>query len=691
MPEPVPESHQQTPVALDGQTGGLLRRLRFGQKLALAFGGLLALAAILAVVGVRGIVTVKTEYGQALNFGAAFAQRSAEARAEILGARRCEKEFLLRLRTLGVLRAAEAYLQRPAALQQHLYPIDAVGTVQGHIAEARARLDELAHLLHDERPTLKSDEAGAKMGQDVERLAVTARSLRAHIDQFEAQLAELSKRFARRGDADAPSPLADDATPARQKWLQTDSGRVATTAAPFVQLCALPQQSEMCARIAAAQRAQNNYLAGTDFGRPLPAEASDTGNDGAQEALNRWCASDTAQILPETTQAGQDWLDAVARLAGAAMLPASLPLSPYRSAALTLVGTDRELHRELRRFQCNAAQMERELDEFAELGPKAMGAFTDLAQQAALGAAATVDTVAILALLLGIALAFGLARNIRVPVKELANTAHQLAAGNLAARAWVYSHDEIGELAADFNNMADKLQDQSTKLAAQMQALQVEQDRSERLLLNVLPSPIAARLKERQHPIADHFDQCSVLFADVVGYTALSARMDPTAVVAQLGRIFSAFDEIAQRLGIEKIKTIGDAYMAACGLPLWVPDHQQRLADMALEMLAAMETLNRAMPEPMLLRIGLNCGPVVAGVIGDRKFIYDLWGDAVNVASRMESHGIPGAIQLPATMAEALQATHILQYRGIIEVKGRGAMETYLLTGRRETTVQEVH
>jgi len=209
-----------------------------------------------------------------------------------------------------------------------------------------------------------------------------------------------------------------------------------------------------------------------------------------------------------------------------------------------------------------------------------------------------------------------------------------------------------------------------------------EQERSERLLLNVLPAPIAARLKQTQSVIADAFPEASVLFADLVDFTRRSQRSSPQQVVATLNDLFSAFDRLARRYGLEKIKTIGDAYMAVGGLPDPRPDHAQAVAEMALAMRD--EVARRADPagQPLQVRIGIDTGPVVAGVIGTDRFSYDLWGDTVNTASRMESHGIPGCIQVTARTYGRLRDGYRFQRRGPIPVKGKGDMVTYLLLSK---------
>ena len=218
-----------------------------------------------------------------------------------------------------------------------------------------------------------------------------------------------------------------------------------------------------------------------------------------------------------------------------------------------------------------------------------------------------------------------------------------------------------------------------------------EQHRSERLLLNVLPRAIAERLKQRgdevagESPeiIADSFPDVTILFADIVGFTHYSAGVSPEQLVALLNEVFTAYDNIADAHGLEKIKSIGDAYMAAAGLPVPVADHAERAAGMALEMLDALAQFNARTGNHIQIRIGLHSGAAVAGVIGRRKFIYDLWGAAVNTASRMESHGLPGRIQLSAATRALLGDSFLLEERGVIDVKGMGFMQTWFLSGKR--------
>ena len=218
---------------------------------------------------------------------------------------------------------------------------------------------------------------------------------------------------------------------------------------------------------------------------------------------------------------------------------------------------------------------------------------------------------------------------------------------------------------------------------AYIKKLRSEQERSEQLLLNILPRPIAERLKEGQRTIADVFPDVTVLFADLVGFTRMSEQLPPAELVAMLNKIFSMFDQLAEKHGLEKIKTIGDEYMAASGLPMPRPDHAEAMAEMALDMLAVIERFNTKRKSGVRIRIGMNCGPVTAGIIGTKKFAYDLWGDTVNIASRMESHGIANAIQVTESTYKRLRHKYAFQRRGIIHVKGKGALCTYFLVGRR--------
>lgn len=213
--------------------------------------------------------------------------------------------------------------------------------------------------------------------------------------------------------------------------------------------------------------------------------------------------------------------------------------------------------------------------------------------------------------------------------------------------------------------------------------------RSEELLLNVLPEPIAVRLKRGEGVIADHHDDISVLFADLAGFTVRSAHETPAATVAVRNEVFSVFDELVRRYRLEKIRTIGDSYMVASGVPVARPDHARAICAMALDMRSEVARLNAANGWDLSFRIGINSGPAVAGIVGREKFHYDLWGDTVNVASRMESHGIPDQIQVTEQVYERLKDSFKFEPRGVIEVKGKGPTLTYLLVGRLDVSGSE--
>jgi class 3 adenylate cyclase/HAMP domain-containing protein len=278
------------------------------------------------------------------------------------------------------------------------------------------------------------------------------------------------------------------------------------------------------------------------------------------------------------------------------------------------------------------------------------------------------------------------------PLLRLSHASQEVAKGNLNQKVYTSSIGEIATLADSFNSMTGQLKEsvEALRLANEQLESRVEQrtaelsrekERSEQLLLNVLPAEIADRLKRAEAP-AEHFDEVTILFADIVGFTSLSAQLEPMELVSGLNEIFSDFDHMTEKYALEKIKTIGDAYMVVGGLPTPRPGHAQAIADMALEMQTYMQSLDSTLGKKLELRIGINTGSVIAGVIGIKKFIYDLWGDAVNVASRMESHGQPGLVQVTDATYAKLKEQYIFEQRGTISVKGRGEMTTYWLVGK---------
>lgn len=313
---------------------------------------------------------------------------------------------------------------------------------------------------------------------------------------------------------------------------------------------------------------------------------------------------------------------------------------------------------------------------------------TDRDMQAALDDAGALAVklslgVIVLALLASVVMSTLLTRSILV----LTETVKRFANKDFHARTAIVSRDEIGQLGQNFNEMAETIQAHSENLEhlvdQRTKELTVEKQTSERLLLNVLPGPIAERLKQGDGVIVDKFDDVSVLFADIVGFSEMASRTTPEAVVTMLDELFSVFDRLAEEHALEKIKTIGDAYMVVAGIPQPMADHAQQIARMGLDMIAAMRDYARRTSSNLSIRVGIHSGSVVAGVIGKKKFIYDLWGDTVNTASRMESHGVPDRVHCTEEIAELLQGGFDLEPRGTIDVKGKGPMRTYLIVGEK--------
>jgi adenylate cyclase len=284
-------------------------------------------------------------------------------------------------------------------------------------------------------------------------------------------------------------------------------------------------------------------------------------------------------------------------------------------------------------------------------------------------------------------------RWITKPILQLSQASQAIADGNLEQKVIMNRHDELGILAQSFNQMAAQLQSSFVALEKTNEALETrveertaelkyQQKETERLLLSILPESIAQRLKRNPETIADSFAEVTVLFADLVNFTAHSHQISATETVSLLNQIFSAFDQLAEEFQLEKIKTIGDGYMIAGGLPAPKADHAEAVAEMAIAMQKVVTKFQYPSGEPFEIRIGIHTGAVIAGVIGKKKFSYDLWGDTVNLASRMESRGLPGRIQVSAATYERLRDRYVLESRGVVEVKGFGEMETYWLVGK---------
>jgi class 3 adenylate cyclase len=277
-----------------------------------------------------------------------------------------------------------------------------------------------------------------------------------------------------------------------------------------------------------------------------------------------------------------------------------------------------------------------------------------------------------LALVVVAAAAAWLAHTLLGPLRELTAGVVRFTAGDYSATVPVRSSDEIGQLCFAFNGMVEELHRKTV-------VIENKNRENEQLLLNVLPGPIANRLRSGEQRIADGFAEVTVAFADIVGFTQLTSDMPPQDVVNLLNGLFTRFDAAAQELGIEKIKTVGDAYMAVCGLPEPAADHAERMVRMAIRMVHICREHALEYNASLKLRVGVNTGPVVAGVIGRSKYIYDLWGDTVNLASRMESGGVPDSIQVTRSVYELLKDQFAFEPRGPIEVKGKGMVEAWVL------------
>lgn len=299
----------------------------------------------------------------------------------------------------------------------------------------------------------------------------------------------------------------------------------------------------------------------------------------------------------------------------------------------------------------------------------------------------------ILALIFPTVFSIMIARWISLPISKLSLASQAIAMGNLQQKVRSNGIKELRLLAKSFNTMSQQVQGSFEALEKRVDErtfeLRHEKEKSEKLLLNILPKAIADQLKNEQKTIACSIENVTILFADIVGFTPLSASIPPIQLVELLNQMFSRFDELAEHHGLEKIKTIGDAYMVVGGLPIPRDDHAEAIADMAIEMQNIMKEFNACqilghIPgcENFQIRIGINTGSVVAGVIGIKKFSYDLWGNAVNIASRMESSGEPGRIQVTDITYKRLKDNYKFEARGVIDVKGKGKMTTYWLLGK---------
>lgn len=261
------------------------------------------------------------------------------------------------------------------------------------------------------------------------------------------------------------------------------------------------------------------------------------------------------------------------------------------------------------------------------------------------------------------------------PLRKLAQNIYQFGIGGNLEELSGNRRDEIGVINREFSHMVERIRKAEAENEAYLEEIENQKEQVENLLLNILPDSVVERIHAGEKMIADGHEHVTVLFADLAGFTKFANKNSPEKVVDTLNRIFFRFDEIALRHGVEKIKTIGDAYMAVAGVPVACPDHTQRTARMALDMIAAMKEIDCE----LMLRIGMHTGPVVAGVLGKHKFSYDVWGDTVNIANRYESAGKPGRIHISPQLADMLKSDFHLESRGLQEIRDVGTVESYFL------------
>ncbi|MBL6723064.1 MAG: HAMP domain-containing protein [Candidatus Margulisbacteria bacterium] len=338
-----------------------------------------------------------------------------------------------------------------------------------------------------------------------------------------------------------------------------------------------------------------------------------------------------------------------------------------------------------------------QVDQGEVIGYSLVVVSTEIIEKAILRNQIISSIITFLVICLGVVIGYLFTNIIIRPIKSLMKANEIVATGNYTTQVEIISRDEVGMLSESFNNMVDKIRVQQEELLDYSRTLEdkvrertaqlaAEKAKSDNLLLNILPVSIADRLKKKEETIADRYDEVTVLFSDLVGFTVFSAKHTPKELVYKLNILFSKFDDLLDKYKIEKIKTIGDALMLVSGAPRRYKNHAIEMAHMALDMYDELRSFNEEYGEALDLRIGLHTGPVVAGVMGKKKFTYDLWGDAVNTASRMESHGIPGIVHMSAATYEKIKDQNFnIEDRGEIEVKGKGMMHTYILKKDADT------
>ena len=348
-----------------------------------------------------------------------------------------------------------------------------------------------------------------------------------------------------------------------------------------------------------------------------------------------------------------------------------------------LVDTRLQIAKKIEDFRFVAHEIETATEKFREIGKEEAKRYLDEAHVGAENTKAMVYSSVLVLFVIAFLLSWLLASHIKTPLSLLDRTVKRVREGQHETRAPVVTSDETGRLAVAFNEMNANLNKAIEDITKKSREIDEQRKLSESLLRNILPKAIANRLKEEE-TIAEWYGQVTVLFADMVGFTKLSSVLSATELVSRLNEVFSVFDEMTEKHGLEKIKTMGDCYMVAGGLPETCEDHAEKVAKFALELIPALEQINKMWTQKVQIRIGMNTGPVVAGVIGKSKFVYDLWGDAVNTASRMESHGVVGKVQVSESTYEILKDMFEFEERGVIQVKGKGEMKTYFMTKRKD-------
>jgi adenylate cyclase len=589
-----------------------LRNVAIGNKLNFGFGLMFLMMLLAAIFSIYGLQSVEKNFERAIDRGMALEILSVQAESGLLQARRREKDFLLRWRSLGVAEAKTKYAEPWAETN----------------AGIRANLKDMTSKLGDD---------GSPEIQAV-RKRITA--MEVELGVYEEEFSHLVGLIEKQGFKDTGYEGELRAAVHEVEQGLTADGLDSTTAA-----------------LLAVRRMEKDYLLRGD-------RKYVTG------------VSDAVVALKEAISAAGAGAAVVTRL--------DASLETYRSAFGALVRTRDEIAAVTERFRGAAHRIEAAAVEVMGAGRSEAKRYLEAARAGSTRTMTTIYVLLGLILLFGSILSYSLAGHLGQPIRLLDETVGRTRAGDRGAQAPVITTDAIGRLASAFNSMNAELRDAMSAVERQAAEIEAQRKVADDLLRNILPEPITKRL-EHETTIADWHGQVTVLFADMVGFTQLSSVLSATELVSKLNEVFSAFDDLVQKHGLEKIKTIGDCYMAVGGLPDAREDHAEIVAAMALEMLPVLEKVSAGWEHKLQIRIGLNSGAVVAGVIGKHKFVYDLWGDAVNVASRMESHGVVGRVHISQSTQELLADKYDFEDRGLIEIKGKGQRHTYLIEGPKPT------